>query len=132
MDDLVPLFSPLFEEFEDWKVEDNLSEISKNEEIPDGFQVGDLSPISSEEEMEVDLPAKIPKKRRQKKPRKKEDIMVDSQSTEISKSLKNISKLKSPPAEAKANMKKLVLVTHEEESTKQVTPPPEVFIWSGK
>ena len=78
--------SPLFVELEDWNDEDNLSDISSNEEIPDGFQVGDLSPISSEEEMEVDPPVKVTKKRRQKRPREEEDIMVDSPSTEISKS----------------------------------------------
>ena len=38
----------LFQELEVWKVEEVLSDISSSDEqIPDRFQVGDLSPISS-------------------------------------------------------------------------------------
>ena len=47
--------------------DDRLSDISSSEETP-GSEVGDLSTISSEEEMEVDPPVQNKKvKRRQKK-----------------------------------------------------------------
>lgn len=67
------------------------------------FKLETFHPYPLEEEMEVDPAAKVPKKRRQKRPREEEDIMIDSPSTEICKSLKNISKLKSPPEEASSS-----------------------------
>jgi len=92
--------SPLLVELAEWDDESDgrLSDVS-SEEIPDGFGVGDLSPISSEDEMEVDTAQSNKQvKSSQKRSRNEEDeVLIDSPATQISKSLKNISKLRSSP-----------------------------------